>query len=303
MNRMPIRISRSKGWATLAVLALGAIVIGVGFWPGIMIDDTRWQYQQSVDNSYEDWHPTLMAWIWRRLMFVQPGPAPMFLLQLALYWAGIGLVAYWAYRRGRPRLALAVALAGWLPAPLALTGTVTKDCLMAGALGSATGLLLIRDFARTKMAHIGNTAGAVVLILFAAALRLNADVACLPLLLVAIPRQLTRTRARLAASAVTAALGLVAIGPLINNLVAAEKTDVALSLIILAGSPSTAGSANFPISRSAIRSRSITAATIPSSGTAIPAGPRFPARSASIHSKRPRTRTTSTRPRSGSAQF
>ncbi len=248
MNRMPIRISRSYGWATLAVLALGAIVIGVGFWPGIMIDDTRWQYQQSVDNSYEDWHPTLMAWIWRRLMFVQPGPAPMFLLQLALYWAGIGLVAYWAYRRGRPRLALALALAGWLPAPFALTGTVSKDCLMAGALGSATGLLLTRDFARTKMACIGSTAGAVVLIMFAAALRLNAVVACLPLLLVALPRQLTRTRARLAASAVTAALALVAIGPLINNLVAAEKTDVALSLIIfdLGGITEHSGVSQFP---------------------------------------------------------
>jgi hypothetical protein len=57
-----------------------------------MIDDARWQYQQAVDNAYEDWHPPLMAWLWRRLMFVQPGPGPMFDVQVALYWVGIVLL-------------------------------------------------------------------------------------------------------------------------------------------------------------------------------------------------------------------
>jgi len=37
--------------------------IAYAYWPGIMIDDARWQYQQAVDNAYEDWHPPLMAWI------------------------------------------------------------------------------------------------------------------------------------------------------------------------------------------------------------------------------------------------
>jgi hypothetical protein len=227
---------------------LGAAVIAVGFWPGIMIDDTRWQYQQSVDNSYEDWHPPLMAWIWRQMMFIQPGPAPMFLLQLALYWVGIGLVAYWAYRSGRPRLAVTVALAGWLPAPFALTGTVTKDCLMAGALGCATGLLLIRDLARARIAYVGSMIGAVFLILFAAALRLNAVIACLPLLLVAIPKVLTRTKLRLSATAMISAMALFAIGPLINALVDAEHTDVSLSLIIfdLGGITEHSGVSQFP---------------------------------------------------------
>ena len=48
-----------------------------------MIDDARWQYQQSVDNAYEDWHPPLMAWIWHYLMLLEPGPGPMLVLQAA----------------------------------------------------------------------------------------------------------------------------------------------------------------------------------------------------------------------------
>src|SRR5437763_15477200 len=133
----------------LAILRPGFALVACTYWPGVMIDDARWQYQQSVDNEYEDWHPPLMAWIWRRLMFVMPGPAPMLLLQLLLYWAGIGLVAWWAYRRGERGLAVGIACAGWLPAQLGLTGTVVKDVLMAGFLPVSTRLLLSRTLARS----------------------------------------------------------------------------------------------------------------------------------------------------------
>lgn len=221
-----------KGFAALAVIALAIAIVGFGYWPGIMIDDARWQYQQSVDDSYEDWHPPLMAWIWRRLMFIQPGPAPMLVLQLALLWGGIALISWWAIRSDRPRLALAIALTGWLPAPLALSGTVTKDCLMAGALMMATGLELARDLARSKAARVAVSVASGAFIVFAAALRLNAVVACVPLLLAILPERLTRSKPRLLASAIVAALMLLAVGPAIDAALQAEHTDVDLSLII-----------------------------------------------------------------------
>jgi hypothetical protein len=213
-------------------IALGLAIVAVSYWPGVMIDDARWQYQQSVDNSYEDWHPPLMAWIWRRLMFIQPGPGPMLLLQLALYWAGIALMVYWANKRGRPRLGFTLALAGWIPATFALSGTVTKDFLMAAALTSATGLLLAKDVFNRRW--VRNTLGAisVALIFFAAALRLNAVVACVPLLLAALPRRLVSTKPRIALSSLIGAMMLLVIGPAINATLDAEHTDVDLSLII-----------------------------------------------------------------------
>jgi len=75
-------------------------------------------------------------------MVLQTGPAPMFVLQLLLYWMGIALIAGWANKRGRPGLGVALACVGLLPAPFALTGAITKDGLMAGFLGCAAGLLL-----------------------------------------------------------------------------------------------------------------------------------------------------------------
>ena len=47
------------------IAGLGFGVVACAYWPGVMIDDARWQYQQAVDNAYEDWHPPLMAWTWR----------------------------------------------------------------------------------------------------------------------------------------------------------------------------------------------------------------------------------------------
>lgn len=240
----------SRAWriAALSLGLLGFVAILFAYWPGIMIDDARWQYQQAVDNSYEDWHPPLMAWVWRHLIVVHPGPAPMFVLQLALYWLGVAMTAYWADRMSRPRLALAIVLVGWIPAPLALTGSVTKDCLMAGALMSATGILLLKSLSKNRVADAAASVGALLLIAFATALRLNAVVACVPLLLAALPSPFTRTRIRLAATAVAGAAACLAIGPTINAMLHAEKTDVELSLIIfdLGGITEHSGTSQFP---------------------------------------------------------
>lgn len=243
---------RKSDWLALALIfaiaSLGALIIARAYWPGIMIDDARWQYQQALDNAYEDWHPPLMAWIWRRLILVEPGPAPMFVLQLALYWAGVLLMATWANRRGQPRLGIALVCLGWLPAPFALTGTVTKDCLMAGSLACSAGLLLWSKLATSRAARISLWGGAVIMIIAAAALRLNAFLACVPLALAGAPRPLIRTRSRLAVTAVCASLAFLSVGPAVAALVQAEKTGVELSLMIfdLGGITEHSGKSQFP---------------------------------------------------------
>lgn len=233
----------------MAIVAVGFALIAASYWPGVMIDDARWQYQQSVDNAFEDWHPPIMAWLWRQLMlWVAPGPAPMLVVQLLFYWAGFALIAAWASRRGRPRLAVALACCGWIPAPLALGGTVIKDVWMAGCLLCTIGLVLWRDDARTRAARAALTLAAALALLLAAALRLNAIFACLPLALAAAPRAFTRTWPRWTATAVLACLPLLAIGPAINAAVQADNTDVQLSLIIfdLGGITEHSGVSVFP---------------------------------------------------------
>lgn len=232
----------------IAIAAAGAALVLVAYWPGIMIDDARWQYQQVVDNAYEDWHPPLMAWIWRHLTVIAKGPAPMLALQVLLYWAGFGLIATSASKRGHKGLALALALVGFLPASLALSGTVTKDALMDGVLLAASGMILWRPLVQASAARMGLSLGAIALLFLAAALRFNAFFACVPLALAALPRRFTSTKPRLFSSAILAAAAFAVTGPAISALLQAEKTDVELSLIIfdLGGITEHSGVSQFP---------------------------------------------------------
>ena len=231
-----------------ALVVAGFLTIALAYWPGVMIDDARWQYQQSVDNAYEDWHPPVMAWIWHQLMLLQPGPGPMLILQLALYWVGFALVALWLYRQGSRRLGVLAACAGWVPAPFALMGSVTKDGLMTGTLCSAAGLLLWSGTAQSEKVRTALRVGTLALLLFAAALRANAFLACVPLALAALPKRFTCTVPRFALAAVaSAAVFLVAPGAVAAAL-HAEQTDSQLSLIIfdLGGITEHSGVNEFP---------------------------------------------------------
>lgn len=246
--------SRAGTWAPvylisiLMIAGLGMATIAFAYWPGIMIDDARWQYQQSVDNAYEDWHPPLMAWIWHHLIPLAPGPGPMLLLQLSLCWTGIALVAVWLYRRASPRFAIAAACTGLLPAPFALMGSITKDCLMAGALSCAVGLLLWSATVRNRTGRAALIAAGIIALLLAAALRVNAFVACVPLALALLPKPLTRTIPRFALSAVASAGIFFMVPAAVSAALHAEDTDSQLSLIIfdLGGITERTGVNQFP---------------------------------------------------------
>jgi hypothetical protein len=172
----------------------------------------------------------------------------MLVLQLMLYWIGLALIGTSAWRRGRPRLGIALACAGLLPAPFALTGTVTKDALMAGLLLCAVGLLLWRAAVRPGSASTALTLGTLLALLFASALRFNAFFACVPLALAALPRAFTRTKVRLLATTLVATAAFMATGPAVAKLVQAEDTDVQLSLMIfdLGGITEHSGVSQFP---------------------------------------------------------
>jgi hypothetical protein len=231
------------------VLALaGFALVAWAYWPGVMIDDARWQYQQAVDNAYEDWHPPLMAWIWHMLIPLRAGPAPMLLLQLGLYWSGIGLIGTYMFRRGRKWFGIAAALGGWIPASLALLGSVTKDSLMTGSLLLAVGLLLWTRGIGNRTARVALGVGAMLALLFASALRVNAFFACTPLAVALVPSRFTRTPLRLILTASLAAAVFAAIPWVIARGLNAEDTDAQLSLIIfdLGGITEDSGTNQFP---------------------------------------------------------
>lgn len=243
MNGAAAAPARALVWgiAATAVIALAAQI--ALFWPGIMVWDAIRQYGQALSGHYDDWHPPAMNWLWRQLLAFGNGPAPMLVVQAALYWGGLGLMAVDAARRRQAGLAIAILAVALLPVSLVLVGTILKDSLMAGALLLATGLI----------GWHGGGAGwrriaAAMLLLAAATLRFNAVPACLPLVLALIPHGWTRGAARWSACAVVSTALLFAAMPLANRLLHAEKSGVELSLVIydLGGITRFSGQDAFP---------------------------------------------------------
>ena len=216
----------------VACVALGAAVaaIALGHWlayrPGIIVWDSIRQYGQALSGQYDDWHPPTMNWLWHELLVFGNGPGPMLVLQLALYWGGIGLLSLAALRRRRWALSAGIVALALMPIALVLIGTILKDSLMAGSLLVVAGLLAWRP-----VPPIWARLAIGLLLVAAASLRFNAVPAILPLALAALPPRWIETRVRLAAVALGVATVFLSVMPIANRLLDAKPSGVVSSLI------------------------------------------------------------------------
>lgn len=214
-----------------SVLIIVGLAITMGaFWPGLMTWDAVRQYDQALSGKFDDWHPPAMEWLWRRLIAIHRGPAPMLLVQLALFWGGMALLARWALRQARPWLATGIVGCALMPWPLAVMGMVLKDCLMAGAILLSVGLLAI--VGERPGGHPVLRSIAIALLVAASTLRFNAFLATVPLGLVLLPVSWRASRARFAVAAIGTTLLMTTALPVANRLLGAEKSGVELSLVI-----------------------------------------------------------------------
>src|SRR5260221_2078246 len=84
-----------SGSAIAGILAwVAGLALSLSFWPGIMAWDSGRQYAQALSGQFDDWHPALMEWIWRHFISLIPGPGLMLTLQLGIYGAALGFLAY-----------------------------------------------------------------------------------------------------------------------------------------------------------------------------------------------------------------
>lgn len=235
------------GRAALAAVLLGLAMLAA-FWPGVAMFDTLNQYNQILSGSYDDWHPPAMARLWSLFHAAGwQGQAPMFLLQLLLYWSGLGLIAAALARQGARIAAGAVLLLGIWPPFAGWQVTVLKDGQMAGALLAATGLAAwwrLRDRALPRWA----TALVVLLLLYATLVRINAVFATVPMAFGLLGMGTWRP-VRHGALMLAATVAVLAAMPLVNHgLLHAKASDVGRSLPTydLAGVAHHAGPAAVP---------------------------------------------------------
>jgi hypothetical protein len=214
------------------------------YWPGLMTWDSVRQYDEALSGVIDNWHPPVMQWLWQWLIRIHPGPVPMLMAQLALYWGGLATLAGAMWRKRQRGLAWALLACGLLPLGLALTGAILKDSLMTGSLLAATATLAVRG-------HRGGLAPTLLgttFLLFAATLRFNAFAACLPLLVAFLPRSYRATWPRMFLSGLLATAALLAVMPIANRLIGARSSGVELSLVIfdLGGITDHSGTSAFP---------------------------------------------------------
>lgn len=183
---LPAAAPRLPRWAIpVLIAALAALQIAAFRW-GVIMPDTVVQYRQVLSGDYADWHPPVTAWLWRWIGGARFGSAPLLLLDLGLYWLGLGLIADALRRRGWRWRALLPLAIGALPIPFGQMGAILKDSLLAACLTAAAGIVGWHMLQQRAM-HLPARVAMLGLLAIAAATRFNAPLACAPLLLLALP--------------------------------------------------------------------------------------------------------------------
>lgn len=202
------------------------------FWPGIALFDTVYQYAQALTGQYDDWHPPVMARLWALLVHVWRGTAPMFLLQLTLFWLGIGLLAAACARRGHGWAGWTILAAGAASFLSCWMAAILKDGQMVGALAAASG---IAGWYRLQERRLPPWAGAIVLLLllYALLVRANAVFAVVPLGLALFGwLGLRFLWARTAVALVATALIILLTPPINRGVFGASRSGVENSLLV-----------------------------------------------------------------------
>ena len=241
--------SGTRLFGALFALAACATQLYIFHW-GVITPDTVVQYGQAVTGQYDDWHPPITAWLWRQLLRLGAGRdlggAPMLMLNIALYWGALLLIAnILARRSGWPAAALMLAL-GLLPIPFGEVGSILKDPLLACLLAMATALII----ARNAGGSIALALVALPLIVVASATRFNAAFAAAPLVLLLLPVRWTRSVWRTVALGLAAAAILAASSWVINvALLKPHRSQPFLQLVNfdLAGIIAQGGDNGYPL--------------------------------------------------------
>jgi hypothetical protein len=194
---------RVKQLAPFAVLTAGWLGLLVYAHPGYMSFDSIDQLRQARAGTYSDWHPPVMAALWRLVEHVWRGPLGMLILQSVAFMIG----AYLLLRRWLAAMPAAIAcvLITWFPPVSSVLAVIWKDSQMLGyaTLGIA---LLARGTRRSQLAALAALA-------LASAMRHNAfTITFAPVVLLFQWRAGAWTRARRYGAAAVAWLAITAAG-------------------------------------------------------------------------------------------
>jgi hypothetical protein len=112
------------------VIAVGIFLTLLVFYPGVMTYDAKFVYEDIAKGTRGDWQSPAMTVLWSLVDPIDPGAASMFLLIVAFYWLGFGLLAFTIGRRS-VWLAVALLLLALSPPAFVFVGIIWRDVLLA----------------------------------------------------------------------------------------------------------------------------------------------------------------------------
>lgn len=146
------------------------------FYPGLMSPDSLANLMGGRENLIHDINSPVMSYVWGMLDRIIPGPALLFVLQNAVFWAAAAI--FWrTLERKSFGLALAIVLLGLLPQVLSQLTTVWKDVGLGACLFLTTALVYQANETKNKIALFLSP----MFLFYGYAARLNALPAILPI--------------------------------------------------------------------------------------------------------------------------
>ncbi|MET9346884.1 GtrA family protein [Streptomyces termitum] len=138
------RSGRLWPWCLAVLAAFCGYCVATVFHPGYVTTDSIDQLRQALgDWPVNDWHPPVMALLWRVLIATTGSFSAMAALQAAVLWGALWLLARVVWLRTRSHgLSLAMLAVGLAPHIVNFTGVVWKDVHMAYAMLAVLALAL-----------------------------------------------------------------------------------------------------------------------------------------------------------------
>lgn len=157
--------------AAVAGFALSLLILSPGQYPF----DAAYQLWQARTGAFNDTSPVAMTGLWALLLRVDPNPAVLLWVNLALLWTGLALCLAVAVRPLWLRLVALIVL-GLAPLTLVEMAHLLSDAHFAALLTFATGLAAWGLAARRR----GPLVAACAVLVYAACVRYNAPIAAVP---------------------------------------------------------------------------------------------------------------------------
>jgi hypothetical protein len=203
--------TRAARWAPWLFALAGCAADIAAYWPGQMSFDSAYAWWQARGGETISTTPPLIVLVWRWSDALLPGPGPLFLLHLLLFWSGLALLVR-APHAGPGRALAWIAFVAFAPVPWLLRGHVWTDVGLFSALLFAAGALACAQATQRRRW----LAAALPALFYATAIRFNAAPAVVPFALWAAWLACGGTReprprgARVALSATALWLALIA---------------------------------------------------------------------------------------------